>query len=320
MSNPLPRSPITIDPVFEDPAIVRTLIERHGPYLPVQRYFRNQAEYEASSASGPMFIAPNFRGDWAYEKPLVEGVEPILHHEGFRDAAAKIFDCEIVRAQQVYCNLTWQLPFHQGGGHTDVPAFRGVDRTRYPTTLLSVMGQSHLFESYRVGIATAVAWFYEGSDGGFEYWPDGPDGEVRVHEGDIFNTAIVGDNDFMYHRVRPVGDRAKGLVQDMTLDTRLERVGDESWKIVEGDRELGSLTYPELRSSISWKATVFRDAEEARLYDEHLDDLAIEDVWTRFDADLEERGVAFRRPDDPLDDADWMGVLGRTYVRTPSDI
>ena len=71
------------------------------------------------------------------------------------------------------------------------------------------MGHSRLFEKERVEIATAVAWFYRGKDGGFTYWPDGPDRPPRVHEGDLFNTAIMGDNDRMYHRVRPVGARAR---------------------------------------------------------------------------------------------------------------
>ena len=33
----------------DDPEIIRDLIERHSPYLPVQRYFTNDAEYRASS-------------------------------------------------------------------------------------------------------------------------------------------------------------------------------------------------------------------------------------------------------------------------------
>ncbi len=78
MVRPLPRSPIQIDSVLDDPEIIRDLIERHSPYLPVQRYFANQAEFNASSGQGKMFIAPNFRGDWAYDEPLVDGIEPLL--------------------------------------------------------------------------------------------------------------------------------------------------------------------------------------------------------------------------------------------------
>lgn len=65
------RPPIFIEPVFEDPGSVRELLERGAPYPPVQRYFRSAAEYRAQSGQGegPMIVAPNFRGDWAYERP-----------------------------------------------------------------------------------------------------------------------------------------------------------------------------------------------------------------------------------------------------------
>ena len=318
MSRALPRSPRQIDSVFDDPEIVRALIERHSPYLPVQRYFTNQAEFEASSGQGKMFIAPNFRGDWAYDKPLVEGIEPLLNHKGFREAAAEIFDAQVVRPQQVYCNLTVQLPFNQGGGHTDVPAFRGVDRREYPISLLQVMGHSQLFERYRVFIATAVAWFYRGEDGGFEYWPDGPGAASRVHEGDIYNTAIVGDNDFMYHRVRPTGASKDGLLGGMTLDTRLERQEDGAWQILEGDSVLSSFDYSQIRSSVSWKAMVFRDEEEARVYDEGLDLLGIDEVWATFEEDLSRRGVDAKRPRDSVTtNEEWIGTLSAAYIKEP---
>ncbi len=315
MSNSLP--PIALPKVLEDPGLVRRLVEANGPYFPVQRYFKNDAQYRANTGHARMMIAPNFRGDWAYEAPQIDGVEPLLFHEGFRDAARQIFGTELVRPLQVYANLTWQLPFAQGPGHTDVPAFRGVDRTEYPTQLLSVMGRSRLFEEHRVRIATAVAWFYEGEDGGFEYWPEGPDEPSQIHEGAIFNTAIVGDNDFMYHRVRPVGRRDDGLPGPMTLDTRLERIDAERWQLVEGDRVLGSPQYEDLRISVSWKANVFADAAEERLYDEHSDDLTIDEVWERFYRDLSMRGEAFDEPRDPLLDEPFTELMGRVYIQAP---
>jgi len=320
MSRALPRTPIQLDSVLDDPEMIRDLVERHSPYLPVQRYFANQAEFNASSGRGKMFIAPNFRGDWAYDVPLVDGVEPLLQHEGFREAASKVFDAEIVRPQQVYCNLTVRLPFPQGGGHTDVPAFRGVDRRQTPISLLQVMGHSQLFERYRVFIATAVAWFYRGEDGGFEYWPEGPQATSRIHEGNIHNTAIVGDNDFMYHRVRPTGSTDAGLLQGMTLETRLEpeRDDDKGWRIVEAGSTLSSFDYTQIRCSVSWKAMVFRDAEAARVFDDALDTLSIEDVWATFEADLAARGIAAQRPSDPLQGEDWMRTLATIYIEEPT--
>ena len=310
--------PIAIDCLLDEPAVFRELIERHAPYLPVQRYLENAAQYRALSGAGKMMIAPNFRGDWAYDQPLVPGAELFLFHPKLRDGAARLFDTELVRPQIVYTNLTWQLPFHQGGGHTDVPAFRGIDRTEYPVWFLQIMGHSRLFEDERINIATAVAWFYEGQDGGFEYWPDGGDRPPRTLEGDTFNTAIVGDNDRMYHRVMPVGRRDDGLVAGMTLDTRLEHAGGDDWRIVEDGLELAAFGYERLRISVSWKAQVFRDEAEMKRVDEHSDDLDFASALARLYADLAKRAVDFERPSDPLDDEGFVELLSSVYVREPS--
>lgn len=312
--------PVYFDHVLDDPDLVRRLVEANGPYFPVQRYIANAAEYRALSGSGAreMIVAPNFRGDWAYDRPLIDGVEPLFEHAGFHEAAAKLFDAEIVEPFSLYSNITWQLPFDQGVGHTDVPEFRGFDRTRHPTPLLSVMGHSRLFEAERVSIATAVAWFYEGEDGGFTYWPDGPDAPPRVHEGRIYNTALEADNERMFHRVRPVGPPRLGMATGLTLDTRLEHRGGEQYAIVGEDGVVAEPTWDALRISISWKARVFRDAEALRLYRDHSADLTPEEVFRRFDADLERRGIACPRSADPERDPAVMDVLAATYVRAPT--
>jgi hypothetical protein len=263
-----------------------------------------------------MPIAPVFRGHWAEGRPLVDGVEPLLAHAGFRDAAARLFGGTVVRPHIVYVNLTWQLPFAQGVGHTDVPAFRGLDRSRYPITFLSLMGHSGLFEDVRVRIATAVAWFYAGTDGGFEYWPDGPDAPSRVHEGAIGNTAIVGDNDFMWHRVRPVGRLADGM-PSLGRDSLLAR-RDDGWAIVDGERTVATLPFAALRISVSWKALVFADAADAHRHDAHTEDIDLDEVLRRFRADLGARGLDVRLPDDPVHDAEFTRLLARTYVRQPA--
>ncbi|MDJ0785306.1 MAG: hypothetical protein QNK05_00770 [Myxococcota bacterium] len=319
---PLPRPPIPIDSLLPDPGLVRRLVEANAPYWPVQRYFSSAAEYGALSGdreARQMFVAPVFRGDWAIGgKPRIEGLEPILHHEGLIDSAGRLFDGEIVRPFAVYANLTWQLPFHQGGGHTDVPAFRGIDRSRHPIWLLTVMGHSGLFAEEQIRIATAVAWFYEGVGGGFEYWPEGPLGVCCVHEGRIHNTAILGDNDLMYHRVRPTGEPGRGIVQGMSTDSLLHHEGAGTWRVAEGERELARFEWPALRTSVSWKAYVFADASEARRVDEGRDALTLDAVFERFHADLERRGVPCERPRDPMRDTGFVRLLASTYVQEPT--
>ena len=80
----------------------------------------------------------------------------------------------------------------------------------------------------------------------------------QPHSNSIFNTAALGDNDRMYHRVRPVGRRDDGLPMGMTLDTRLEYDGAERWAIRRSGETLATMDFAELRVSVSWKAYVYR--------------------------------------------------------------
>jgi hypothetical protein len=312
------RPPISIAPVLDDPQRIRSLLEKTSPHHPVQRYFSSAAESRAQSGPGEMIIAPNFRGDWATLENRVPGVGFLLEEPRLRDAAARLFQSEEVVPWGVYSNITWQLPFDQGKGHTDVPAFLGVDRSEHPIWFLSSMGHSGLFEKERIDIATAVSWFYRGDDGGFTYWPDGPDRPPRLHEGDIFNTGFMGDNDRMYHRVRPVGHRARGLLMGMSLDTRLEHGGDDRWAIRDGDETLAEMGFDELRISVSWKAYVYRDRDQRRRHESGTERLDLDTVVDRLLDDLAARGTPIARPDDPHRDEPWIELLTRTYVQTPT--
>ena len=323
MSDRTPRRPVPVAAVFDDPTCVDRLLTDLAPYWPVQRYFANRAEYStvsgqrSSDGAEEMVIAPVFRGDWAYDGDVRAGVQSLLDHEPFVDAARRLFDAEIVRPHTVYVNLTWQLPFEQGRGHTDIPAFRGFDRTTVPIAFLTIMGQSGLFEAERVKVATAVAWFYEGTDGGFEFWPDGPGGASVVHEGDIHNTAIVADNDFMWHRVRPVGRPEDGMVQ-LTTDSELRTDDGRTWTVGDADRELATFSRDSLRVSLSWKATVFTSEKDRRVHDEHLSDLDAGEVLRRLSEDLAAKGLDPTVPEvDPFSEPSFLDRLRDAYMRYP---
>ena len=317
---PLPREPVVLDEAVEDPGVVRHLIDAHQPYWPVQRYFANSAEYAALSGQAEpsqMVIAPVFRGNWATDGEPLDGVRPLLESERFTAAARQLFDAEIVRPTTVYVNLTWQLPFPQGAGHTDVPAFRGFDRTTYPITFLTIMGLSGLFEAERVKVATAVAWFYRGADGGFEYWPQGVEGASVCHEGSIDNTAIVADNDFMWHRVRPTGRVEDGMIT-LSRDAELVRRGAESWAITDEGEDKATFPTERMRVSLSWKAIAFADEADRRRFDDHTDDIDLDEVLRRFGADFASRGESLEIPSDPVADPDFVRALHTAYVHYPT--
>jgi hypothetical protein len=317
---PLPRTPVVLDAAVDDPQRIHDLIDAHQPYWPVQRYFANSAEYAALSGNSEpskMIIAPVFRGNWAFDGEIKDGVAPLLDHGPFIDAARTLFDADIVRPTTVYVNLTWQLPFPQGAGHTDVPAFRGVDRTTYPITFLTIMGLSGLFEAERVKVATAVSWFYRGSDGGFQYWPQGADGPSVLHEGAIDNTAIVADNDFMWHRVRPTGKPEDGMVS-LTKEAELVRRDAATWAILDEGGEKVSFPTEAMRVSLSWKGIAFDDEADRRRHDEHLDDIDLAEVLRRFTDDFGSRGETLVIPDDPTADQDFVRTLSDAYVQYPT--
>jgi hypothetical protein len=317
-----PRAPIVIDRVLADPAVVRDLLIRGAPYWTVQRYVKNLSEMASLSDAGthsrrdrPMFIAPWFRGDWAYDEPFVPGVEVFLEHDALRDAARRMFEGGVVVPQIVYVNLNPPIA-RVDPGHVDIPAFRGVDRTRYPVWLLATMLKSGLFDRWYVPSVTAVAWYYEGEGGGFTYWPHGPD-QTPISRPCISNSAVVGDNDYMFHRVEAVGPDERALPKGLTLNSQLCWSGD-TWEVVEQGDVCARYEFEDVRVSISWKAQVFASKEQEALYHNHEDDLTLEHVVDTLLADLAERGTSTERPADPLHDRAFVETLNATYGRAPT--
>jgi hypothetical protein len=139
-----------------------------------------------------------------------------------------------------------------------------------------------------------------------------------VHEGDIFNTAFVGDNDRMYHRVRPVGARDDGMLMGMSLDTTLEHDGGSRWAIRQDGETRAEIDWSALRISVSWKAYVYRDAEQRRAHNEGRGGLDLDAVLDRFGDDLRSREIAFSPPAEPLHDESFVEILTASYVKTPT--
>ena len=274
----IPPAPLVIDKVLADPDCVFEIAKRGAPYPCVQRYLRNLAEMSALSDAGrgeaddsaQPFIAPWFRGDWARGGALVEGAERLLHLPSFSDAALQLFDASYVRPTLVYVNFNPPMPAVDPG-HVDVPAFRGFDRSEHPVWLLVAMQKSGLFERWRVKQATAVAWFYRGDGGGFTYWPKGPDA-APVRRPCIHNSAVVGDNERMFHRVQRIGARGTELPAGLSIDAMLHFDGAR-YSIRDAGRTLYTWPREEVRISVSWKGQVFVDDADRKRFDEHTDDL-----------------------------------------------
>ena len=287
-----------IEPAFDDPDTVQELFERHAPY-------RTIVEYIPYQPGQP--VLPYFRGNWAVGgKPLVDGAEAILHNHRFIDAARSLFGSSRILPQLVVVNLNAPMP--PGPTHVDIPTFRGVTREQYPIGWLVAMGRSELFERWRIIQAGAVAWFYDGPGGNFEYWPQGLDGPMRTEQPPFHNVAIMADNDVLYHRIGRVGVPDAKLPQ-MTTAAELRAVGGDAWAIVENGEIRATYPFSAVRLSLVWKANLDGEASPELLN--------LDRVMSIFVADLHKRKVDFRVPADPLFDKTWIATLHNVYGTVP---
>jgi len=294
---------IRIEPAFENPGQIRSMFERNAPYRALAAYAPGGVKDETREKAKQAEL-PWFRGNWAVGgKPLVDGAEAILHNKSFVEAARAAFATSFVCPEMVVVNLSAPMPACPT--HMDNPSFYGATREDYPLPFLRVMDRSGLFEPWRVVRASTISWFYEGSGGSFDYWPEGLDGPMRSEYPPFGNVALCADTDRMYHRVGPVGDPSATL-PSMSAAAQIQSDGDGNWSIIEND-EVRS-TYPScaIRFSILWKAAIGKRASNA-------DNLTLDCIMAVFIADLRRRRVDFQIPSDPLADTAWILLLQRIY-------
>ncbi len=300
--------PVRLEPAYADRSSVWNLVTSHSPY-PLMAGSEGYRELMQTQN-----LSPFFRSVWAHDGiPLSKDLAPLLHHERFIEGARELFGAQVVRPANLIVNVMG--PGNDLGRHVDTPTFRGLKREDSPIWLLVVMGMSGLFERWAVRVAGALTWFYENTDGEFEYWPDGVEAPSLVESAPFGNVAIVADNDLMTHRVGRIGapEHFKREVQ-LTLNSTIHACANGGWEIRDGDTLLGSLGPTEVRVSLLWKALTFVDERAAQVYDDHEDDLNLEAIAALFRADLAGRGLEAPATDDLLSEPSWAKTLTSTYM------
>jgi len=263
-----------------------------------QRYdsARNFVRTRAGQDSIPKLASRTnyFRETFAYAQPLFPEIGFFQQLPQFIAAAQQVTGRPIVRPAIVYLNIL--VPGQELAIHTDVPEFRGANRTREPEWLLVAMHHSGLFDRWRRHIATGVSWYHDCDGGEFVYYPDGPAQPAR-HLRVRRNTAILLDTDSVFHGIDPVAahDTALPLIEP---GVRLQRDGDGRWSVCRDGQVRAVYDWDDLRLSISWKAWCFADADELRRNEDHSDDLTLDQILDTFVADLQRRGRIGSRPDD----------------------
>ena len=284
--------PVALEHVVDQPNLIRDIARNNGPYFMPARYLIGGETAADARKRKPKIIkdapayliGPTWRGDWAFDgEVLVEEAAFLLQHQGFINAAKQMFDAEIVVPEQVYVNLSTPMgaqPF----SHVDIPEFKGVNRHNAPGWFLQAMGSSQFFEDVRISIVTAVAWFHQGERGFFRYWPEGRENDSIRHE-NMWNAAVVGDNDFMHHLVERNGPKNATPPEGMSINTELNHDG-VSWKVLEQGEELASYSDLDVRLSLSWKAKVYSDKQTYENSTNGIGKIGINEAIGRFNQEL----------------------------------
>ena len=293
--------PVWIDPAFEDPEAVMALVRQSAPYpLSAKVHKRDDNGLDV----------PFFRIFWAHTRQIkVKGAEPFFYNERFMQASRESFGAEVIVPSGIMVNIS--TPTTGGPPHRDLPYFRGAEK--FPFWLLSCMGYSDLFHDFAVPIASTLSWFYPGSGGDFEYWPDGPGAPSKRVQPPLWNVAVVSDNEYMWHRVGPVGpERDRKRPGEVSRDARLLTASGGGWEL--HDRGgVQAFAADQARVSILWKAYAFADQAAADEYHNHANDLNPALAAAIFADDLRQRGVAVPGSADPIADPDWKTLIQQTY-------
>ena len=122
----------------------------------------------------------------------------------------------------------------------------------------------------------------------------------------LTNTALVADNDRMYHRIGWIGEPA-AKIPTISPGAQIERISGTGWVINDGGREVQRYPNEQIRISILWKGRVRLGTGEDD------DQLTVERIVQVFQSDLVSRGVDVSAPASPLSDHAWLDRVHSTY-------
>ena len=328
------RPPRVVDNVLEKKQLeaVLELIRRHGPWdLILKHHFRSLEELVATTSGGrPMdpkaslesFLTPTFRGFFASGGVcLYPEAEPLFYDRRFMAWARDFWGARYCQPMKILFNVNGPA-WNRDPGHLDSPRFRGMGLANTPTWLLSVMGKSGLFQPWAVKLAEVIAWFqWDGEDGGFSYWPDGPLAAPKRLAPPLWNRGVVTHNTAMVHRGEsngPAERRANptGLTFDSTFSG--DPQDPDHWQIRTADDVIARYRTDELRLLVHWDAELYTDLADLARHVDHLDDLTPGRAFEIFAADLRAKGLDFEFPSDPMRDPAFIALLAKTYDVAPS--
>lgn len=242
------------------------------------------------------------------------GIEFLMRHEALSEHARSLYGAAFVVPMMIYANVL--TPGQELGLHTDVPEFRILRGTVLPPWLKVVMCHSHLFDDWRLRVATAVLYTEPPGVGGeFVYYPEGPNGRSTVTAPDR-GMSVMFDADTVFHGIDRVGSGSEGP-PDIGAKSRLTHMGNRQWALgTPKATEAQNLRSEDLRFSVSWKALCFADPSEHTRWRRGVDGLSLEQIVHGLLTELARRG-RLHLPEDRLTNEEFGILCVDEFVRFP---
>jgi hypothetical protein len=217
----------------------------------------------------------------------------------FLELVKRYWRCEYAKPTLMLFNICGP---HQAGPspHLDATTFRGVRIENTPVWMQNIMAKSGLFTDYLVKMAQVITWWYQGEEGTFTYWPDGPLEPPQRLEHPLWNRGVVVQNELMFHRGDPVGRPDERTIEGLKHRSLMDyNTVQDRWEITTDGVPIRTYEPAQIRFLAHWNAEVYADMDEVRKVMDHTDDLTHQMVVDRLLADMRSKNVAVSEPNDP---------------------
>jgi len=328
--------PQILEQVYSDDQHRRLMdvVRRHGPWqLILAENFETPEEVIATTsgelpegveATWDMILTPVFRGYLGRQGVCFHPeLEDCYYNSQFLELVRAYWGARYAEPETFLFNIQGPCPIG-GPPHLDGTVFRGMTMENTPLWLLLTMAKSCLFRRWQAKKGQVIAWYYRGKvGGGFNCWPDGPQGEPLQIEAPMWGRAVVVENERMFHHGQACGPVAERRPAGLDIRSVLgvDPETKDGWRITTGDVVNQRIPAEELRFLVHWGARLFTDFEELKITFDHTDDIAAETAIGILIDDMRSRGVPFEIPTDPMNDRGFVRLVSQVYdIGGPTNI
>jgi len=303
------------------------VVRREGPWQLILAENFSTPEEVIATTSGEIPEGVTLTWDMLLRNPVFRGylarqgvcfhpeLEDCYYNSRFLALVRDYWGARYAEPETFLFNLQGPTPIG-GPPHLDGTVFRGMTMENTPLWLLLTMAKSCLFRRWQAKKGQVIAWYYRGRiGGGFNCWPDGPQGAPFQIQAPMWGRAVVVENEMMFHHGQACGPVAlrdhRGL--DITSKIAVDPEREGGWRITTGDVVHQRIPAEELRFLVHWGARIYMDFDELKVSLDHTDDIGPELAIGMLIDDMRRRGVVFEMPSDPMNDRGFVRTVARAY-------